>query len=76
MVAYRLMPAHWGTGLATEAALVSIRYGFDNLGLKQIIRLTMLENIASIRVLEKIDLRRIGAVPILRTRLFKVCHQR
>ena len=49
-------------GLATEAALASVCYGFDNLGLKQIIGLTMPENIASLRVLEKAGLRRIGAV--------------
>src|SRR2546430_17290395 len=53
-VAYRLLPAYWGQGLATEAALASVRYGFADLGLKQIIGLVMPENIASLRVLEKI----------------------
>jgi [ribosomal protein S5]-alanine N-acetyltransferase len=56
-VAYRLMPTHWGLGLATEAALASVRYGFADLGLKRIIGLVMPENIASVRVLEKIGLR-------------------
>ena len=56
-VAYRLMPSHWGLGLATEAALASVLYGFANLGLKQIIGLVMLQNIASVRVLEKAGLR-------------------
>ena len=37
-------------------ALASVRYGFDKLGLKQIIGLTMPENLASIRVLEKAGL--------------------
>ena len=46
-VAYRLLPTHWGQGLATEAALASVRYGFADLGLKQIIGLVMPENIAS-----------------------------
>ncbi len=55
-VAYRLMPAYWGQGLATEAALASVPYGFDELGLKRIIGLAMPENIASIRVLEKAGL--------------------
>src|SRR6266850_7336697 len=32
-VAYRLLPAHWGQGFATEAALASVRYGFDKLRL-------------------------------------------
>jgi RimJ/RimL family protein N-acetyltransferase len=56
-VAYRLMPSHWGKGLATEAALASVRYGFTDLGLKQIIGLVMPENVPSVRVLEKIGLR-------------------
>ena len=64
-VAYRLMPAHCGQGFATEAALASVRYGFANLGLKQIIGLAMSENIASVRVLEKAGLRRIGQVSFL-----------
>ena len=55
-VAYRLLPAFWGQGLATEAALASVRYGFAKLGLKRIIGLAMPENIASIRVLEKAGL--------------------
>src|SRR5438270_8344805 len=56
-VAYRLMPVYWGQGLASEAAIASVRFGSDNLGLKQIIGLVMPENIASVRVLEKTGLR-------------------
>jgi ribosomal-protein-alanine N-acetyltransferase len=56
-VAYRLTPTHWGLGLATEAALASVRFGFADLGLKRIIGLVMPENIASVRVLEKTGLR-------------------
>lgn len=55
-VAYRLLPAYWGRGLATEAAIASVRYGFADLGLKRIIGLAMPENIASLRVLEKAGL--------------------
>lgn len=56
-VAFRLMRIHWGHGLATEASLASVRFGFANLGLKRIIGLVMPENIASVRVLEKTGLR-------------------
>ena len=56
-VAYRLMPAYWGQGLATEVALASVRFGFADLGLKRIIGLVMPENVASVRVLEKTGLR-------------------
>lgn len=61
-VAYRLLPAHWGQGLATEVALDSVRYGFGDLGLKHIIGLVMPENTASVRVLEKTGLRYAQAV--------------
>ena len=61
-VAYRLMPTHWGQGLATEAAVASVLFGFADLGLKQIIGLVMPENIASVRVLEKTGLRYIETV--------------
>jgi Acetyltransferases, including N-acetylases of ribosomal proteins len=56
-VAFRLMRTHWGQGLATEAALASVRFGFADLGLKRIIGLVMRQNIASVRVLEKTGLR-------------------
>ena len=55
-VAYRLLPAYWGQGLATEAAFTSVRYGFADLGLKRIIGLVLPENIGSVRVLEKTGL--------------------
>jgi ribosomal-protein-alanine N-acetyltransferase len=61
-VAFRLKRAHWGLGLATEAARASVHFGFSNLGLKQIIGLAMPENVASIRVLEKTGLRYVGTV--------------
>ena len=56
-VAYRLLPAYWRHGLATEAASASLHYGFAELGLPRIIGLVMPENIASVRVLEKAGLR-------------------
>src|SRR3977135_2201005 len=63
-VAYRLMPSHWGQGLATEAALASVRYGFAELGLRRIIGLVMPENIASVRVLEKAGLQYVETISL------------
>src|SRR6266436_1335330 len=63
-VAFRLMRTHWGQGLATEAALASVRFGFANLGLKRIIGMVMPENIASVRVLEKTGLRSVETVSL------------
>ena len=50
---YRFFPEFWGQGIATEAGLASLRYGFDVLGLQRIIGLAVPENTASRRVLEK-----------------------
>src|SRR5206468_8998004 len=61
-VAFRLMRTHWGQGLATEAAVASVRSGFADLGLKRIIGLVMPENIASVRVLQKTGLQYVDTV--------------
>jgi RimJ/RimL family protein N-acetyltransferase len=61
-VAFRLVRTHWGLGLATEAALASVRFGLADLDLKRIIGLVMPENIASVRALEKTGLRYVETV--------------
>ena len=70
-IAYRLMPSYWGQGLATEAALACVRYGFSDLGLKRIIGLVMPENIASVRVLEKAGLHYVETVSLWEKRFSK-----
>jgi RimJ/RimL family protein N-acetyltransferase len=50
---YRLLPAYWGRGLATEAGRASLRYGFQTLGLPRIIGLVDPANVRSVRVLER-----------------------
>jgi len=52
-VGYRLIPAFWGKGYATEIAVASIHYGFKVLGLTEIFAMTDVANLASQRVLEK-----------------------
>ncbi len=61
-VGYRFLPDYWGQGLATEACLASVAYGFDMLKLNRIIGLVLADNTASIRVLEKIGMRLDGEV--------------
>ena len=61
-IGYRLLPAYWGIGLATEAAAPAIRYGFEVLHLAEIIGLVMPANTASVRVLEKLGLTYVGAI--------------
>jgi ribosomal-protein-alanine N-acetyltransferase len=55
-VAYLLGKAHWGKGLATEAAKASLEYGFDQLGLECIVGIVHPDNVASQRVLEKVGM--------------------
>ncbi len=56
-IGYRYLPKYWGQGIATETNLPFIKYGFETLGLEKIIGITMEENIASCKVLEKIGLK-------------------
>jgi RimJ/RimL family protein N-acetyltransferase len=61
-VGYRFLPEYWGRGLATEACLASLEFGFDVLKLDRIIGLVLPENAASIRVLEKVGMRPEGEI--------------
>ncbi|MEM7144728.1 MAG: GNAT family N-acetyltransferase [Verrucomicrobiota bacterium] len=54
---FRFFPSYWGRGLATEACEASLRFGFEVLGLEEIIALVLPENGASIRVLEKVGMK-------------------
>lgn len=52
-VGYRLLPEYWGHGYATESCIACLKFGFKEMGLKEIVGLALPENTASIRVLEK-----------------------
>ncbi len=56
-VGYRFVPEAWGRGYATEAAEASLAYGFDVLGLDEIVAVAYPDNAASRRVMEKIGMR-------------------
>jgi RimJ/RimL family protein N-acetyltransferase len=56
---YRLHPAFWARGLATEGARAMIRSAFERLHLDRVVATTMADNTASWRVLEKCGLRRV-----------------
>ena len=55
-VAYGLARAYWGKGYATEAALASLRFGFEKLQLERIVAVVNPDNVASQRVLEKLGM--------------------
>lgn len=55
-VAYLLAKEYWGQGLGTEAAQAILDYGFDRLQLSRLICLIDQDNLASIKVAEKIGM--------------------
>ena len=57
---YRLMQKAWGKGFATEAAESTLDHGFKTLNLQLITGRAHIENMASIKVLEKIGMNFIG----------------
>lgn len=54
---YLLEKAYWGRGLATEASLAILKYGFDTVKLDRIVAIAHPENIASRRVMEKVGMK-------------------
>jgi RimJ/RimL family protein N-acetyltransferase len=56
---YRLRPAVWGRGLATEGARLLVRRAFTSLGVERVVATTMAVNTGSRRVLEKAGLRHV-----------------
>jgi RimJ/RimL family protein N-acetyltransferase len=57
-ISWRLAPAHWGQGYATEAARAALDFGFRTLALAEILAWTTPDNRASRRVMEKIGMAR------------------
>ncbi len=61
-VGWRLAVAHWRQGYATEAARGWMRYGFDDLGIGQIVAFTAVANRASQAVMARAGMRRAEAL--------------
>lgn len=55
-IGYRFMQKYWNQGYATEAALPCLALGFEKFGMQTIVGRARKENLASIKVLEKIGL--------------------
>ncbi|HVO08466.1 MAG TPA: GNAT family N-acetyltransferase [Burkholderiaceae bacterium] len=56
-VGWRLARPAWGRGFATEAAREALKFGFEVLGLPEIVSFTALQNQRSRAVMERIGLR-------------------
>ncbi len=55
-VGWRLAHAHWDHGYATEAALSALEYGFEVVGLDEIVSFTAVINHRSQRVMERLGM--------------------
>ena len=55
-VGFRLDPDYWGRGLATEGARAALQFGFDVLGLDEIVSIYEPLNVASGRVMERLGM--------------------
>jgi len=55
-IGWRLAAAYWGRGYATEGARAALAFGFDTIGLAEIVSFTVEANHASRRVMERIGM--------------------
>jgi RimJ/RimL family protein N-acetyltransferase len=55
-VSWKLAREYWGQGYATEAAREAVRFGFEQLGLDEIVSMTVPANLPSRRVMERLGM--------------------
>jgi [ribosomal protein S5]-alanine N-acetyltransferase len=55
-IGYRFSKPHWGKGYASETATATLAYAREHLANERVVGRAMPENVASVRVLEKIGL--------------------
>jgi RimJ/RimL family protein N-acetyltransferase len=55
-IGWRLAAAHWCRGFATEGARAALAFGFNTLGLAEIVSFTATVNLRSRRVMEKLGM--------------------
>ena len=57
-IGWRLARAYWGQGYASEGARAALDFGFERLGLEEIVSFTTTTNLRSRRVMERIGMAR------------------
>jgi ribosomal-protein-alanine N-acetyltransferase len=55
-VGWSITPSRWGEGFAPEAARAAVDWGFERAGLERIVAFTLLDNLRSQRVMEKLGM--------------------
>lgn len=56
-IGWRLAREAWGQGIATEAARAAVTFGFQQLGLPEILSFTVPDNVRSRRVMERLGMK-------------------
>ena len=59
-IGWRLKKSAWGKGYATEGAQKCLAYGFQHIGLDEIISTCTVDNTKSEKVMKKIGMKKIG----------------
>lgn len=59
-IGWRLKKTAWGKGYASEAARACLAYAFNSLGIQEVFSVTPIPNKASIKVMEKIGMKKIA----------------
>jgi RimJ/RimL family protein N-acetyltransferase len=75
-VGWWIDPERWGEGLATEAGAATIAHAFETLRLPRVVSLTTEANVASRRVMEKLELRKLTEVVVPELELVLWVHAR
>jgi RimJ/RimL family protein N-acetyltransferase len=57
-IGWRLDPAYWGRGYATEAARLALDDGFERLRLQEVVALTVPANLRSQAIMQRLGMRR------------------
>ncbi len=57
-ISWKISSEFWGKGYATEGATAVLKYGFEKCKLQEVVSFTNPQNIRSIRVMEKIGMKR------------------
>ena len=57
-IGWRLAFDYWGRGYATEGAKAAIKYGFDKVGLSEIVAFTTVQNMRSRHIMAKLGMHR------------------
>ncbi|MBS0526560.1 MAG: GNAT family N-acetyltransferase [Proteobacteria bacterium] len=55
-IAWRLAAEHWGKGYATESARLALAYGFETVGLREIVSFTTVANRRSSAVMKRLGM--------------------